>query len=420
MTSDRSPAAPQWAARAEALAGHATSKWAAGCAAVSLAAFLVAAAMLLTDALYWPGAEIFRLVASMFIGPLGLALSVVVLNHRSGRLSAPEALLTAAAAIPACGLAAAAAVSWSAGFTAADAGVALNWFEAAALPLLAAAVIAGTAALLPTINGVWSPRRSLASRTVQSLVLAAPAALALIIAFLIGSLFAPFAAVWLLVAALRAESAARPLSQVRPEPRPRTPLPAAAPSVEPATRFPASRGVHTAVAVMAAGTLLFGLLCVAFAVSGSTWSGLAADPTAAMNLGLAAGALNAVPLTVAAGMLLLPWLGSVIRWTVLLMCCGFLFEAAAQFAGAGHPWQWPLTLAGAVLLGCGIVLPFGRFVPGPALLRLGVMVGGGLAAAIVGVFIVAGAGFIAPLVSAVLLVWCFLPAARQRALPQPA
>ncbi|MBO0909699.1 hypothetical protein [Arthrobacter sunyaminii] len=395
MNPDRLSPAKTRAARADALAGRATYKWAAGCAAVSLAAFLLAAGILLTGALYWPGADLVRILASMFLGPLSLTLTAAALSYQSGRLSAPEALLTAAAAVPGWGLTAAAAISWSAGFTAADAGVPLNWFEAATLPILALALIAGTAALLPIVNTLWSPHRPLASRTTQSLLLAAPAALALVIAFMVGFLFAPFAAAGLLYVALRAESA---------DPRP----------MEPTTRLPDSRSVRTAVVVIAGGTLLVGLLCIGFALSGSTWSNLAEDSTAAMNLGLAAGALNAVPLTVAVGLMLLPRFGSVIRWTALLVSGAFLCEAASQFAGAGHPWQWPLTLSGAVLLGFGIALPAGKLVPGSSLLRLGVTVGVGFAGTVVGVFIVAGAGFIAPLVSAGLLVWCFLPQVRQR------
>ncbi|MCC3270851.1 hypothetical protein MUG94_01280 [Arthrobacter gengyunqii] len=429
MTSNRPSRAQTWAARADALAGRATYKWAAGCAAVSLAAFLLAAGILLTGALYWPGADIVRILASLFLGPLALTGSLVVLSHRSGRLSAPEALFTVAAAVPAWGLAATAAVSWSAGFTAADAGVPLSWFEAAALPLLALAVVAGAAALLPTVNSLWSPRRSLAYRSAQSLLLAAPAALALLVLFLVAYLLAPLAAAGLLFVALKEGSAERSLagypSKNPADPHPRGPWPtgrrpADARPAEPVTRFPTSRSSRTAVVVIAGGTLIFGLLCIVFAVSGSTWSDLATDSTAAMNLGLAAGALNAVVLTAAVGMVLLPRVGGVLHWTVLLVSGGLLSEAAAQFAGVGHPWQWPLTLIGGILLGFGFVLPLAQLVPGPPLLRLSAALGGGLAAAFIGVIVVSGAGFIAPLVSAALLVWCFWPQDRQPAVLRPA
>ncbi|MCC3267564.1 hypothetical protein [Arthrobacter gengyunqii] len=433
MTSNRPSRAQTWAARADALAGRATYKWAAGCAAVSLAAFLLAAGILLTGALYWPGTDIVRILASLFLGPLALTVSLVVQSHRSGRLSAPEALFTVAAAVPAWGLAATAAVSWSAGFNAADAGVPLSWFEAAALPLLALAVVAGAAALLPTVNSLWSPRRSLAYRSAQSLLLAAPGALALLVLVLVAYLLAPLAAAGLLFAALKEGSTERSPagypSKNPADPHPRGPLPTGkrpadarpvyARPAEPVTRFPTSRSSRTAVVVIAGGTLIFGLLCIVFAVSGSTWSDLAADSTAAMNLGLAAGALNAVVLTAAVGMVLLPRVGGVLRWTVLLVSGGLLSEAAAQFAGVGHPWQWPLTLIGGILLGFGFVLPLAQLVPGPPLLRLSAALGGGLAAAFIGVIVVSGAGFIAPLVSAALLVWCFWPQARQPAVLRP-
>lgn len=420
MNPDNLSSAAPPAFRTGALAGCATYKGAAGWAAVALAAFLLAAGILLTGALYWPGADAVRILAAMFLGPLGLTLSAVALSYQSGRLSAPEVRLTAAAAASAWGLAAAAGASWSAGFASADAGVPLTWFEAAAVPLLALALIAGTAALIPTVNTVWSPHRSQASRTARSLLLAPPAALALFLMFMVGFLFTPFAAAGLLFVALRAGNAEGSRNRSPLENRPRDPRPGDSQAMEPATGFPESRSVWTAVVVLAGGTLLMGVLCIVFALSGSAWSGLAADSTAAMNLGLAAGALNALPLTVAGGLILYPRFGGVIRWTVLLMAGAFLCEAGSQFAGAGHPWQWPLTLSGAVLLGFGLALPAARLIPGPRLVRIGGTVGAGFAGAAVGVIIVAGAGFIAPLVSAGLLVWCFLPQGRQPAALQPA
>lgn len=420
MNPDSLPSANPPAFRTGPLAGFATYKGAAGWAAVALAAFLLAAGIMLTGALYWPGADAVRILAAMFIGPLSLTLSAVALSYQSGRLSAPETLFTAAAAVPAWGLAAAAAASWSAGFASADAGVPLNWFEAATLPLLALALLAGTAALTPTVNTLWSPHLSLTSRTARNLLLAAPAALALFLMCMAGFLFAPFAAAGLLVVALRAGNPEGSRDSSPVVNRPLDPRPADPRAMEPATHFPESQRAWTAVVVLAGGTLLIGVLCTVFALSGSTWPGLAADSTAAMNLGLAAGALNAVPLTVAGGLILYPRFGGVIRWTVLLMSGAFLCEAASQFAGAGHPSQWPLTLAGAVMLGFGMALPVAKLVPGPPPVRIGGTVGAGFAGAVVGVFIVAGAGFIAPLVSAVLLVWCFLPQARQHSLLQPA
>ncbi|MET4060323.1 hypothetical protein ABIB35_001868 [Arthrobacter sp. UYP6] len=412
--------AQSWSRRAYGLGERATPLWAAVCAAVALAAFLVPLAILLTDALYWPGAESVRSAASMFIGPLGLSLAVVVLCHQSGRLSAPEALFTAVASIPAWGLAAATAASWSAGFEAADAGTDPGWFGAATLPLLAAAWVAGTTAFLPLMSFPGSLQRSRYVRGVQSVLLASPAALVLGIVFLVAVPLAPLAAAALLFVSLRAATLGRSAPEHRADGTPPDGPPPAFRPERLGQQETSPRRLRPAVAAIGAATLVLGLLCAGFALTGSTWSDLAEDSTAAMNLGLAAGALNAVPLTVALGMVLRPWFGGVIRWTVLLVSGGLLFEAAAQFAGVGHPWQWPLTLLGGLLLGFGLALPLARLIPGCPLLRVSVTLGTGLALAFIGVIAVAAAGFIAPLVSAALLFWCFLPPARQRSMLQPA
>ncbi|MFJ7751528.1 hypothetical protein ACIQXM_16420 [Arthrobacter sp. NPDC097144] len=421
MSLRQPPLAHVWSRRAYKLGEHATPEWAVACAAAALAAFLLSSALLMTDALYWPGAESVRVAASMFIGPLGLLLAVAVLWHQSGRMSAPAAAFTALAGIPACALAALTAGSWSAGFEAADAGTDPGWFGASTLFFFAAAWTAGTAALVPAVDDLRQLQGFPFLRGVLRVLLAALAAFVLGLVFLVAFPLAPLAATALLFVSLRAAKENQPAADRR---RPEVSFPDGAPSA-----LRQQRLVHvaapptlprTAVAVTAAGTLVLGLMCAGFALAGSDWSNLAEDSTAAMNLGLAAGALNAVPLTVAAGIVLQPRLGGVIRWTVLLVCGGLLAEAAAQFAGVGHPWQWPLTLTGGILLGFGFAVPLARFVPGSPPLRFSVTAGAGLALAFVGVIVVSGAGFIAPAASAALLVWCFRPPARQRAVVQPA
>lgn len=410
-----------WSRRAYSLGEHATPVWAAVCSAAALTAFLVSSALLMTNALYWPGAESVRVAASMFIGPLGLSLAVVVLWHQSGRMSAPAAAFTALAGIPAWALAAVTAGSWSAGFEAADAGTDPGWFGASTLLFFAAAWTAGTAALVPAVDDLWQLQRFRLLRGALRVLLAASAAFVLGLVFLVAFPLAPLAAAVLLFVSLRAAKENQPAADHR---KPGAPFPDGASSAfqqERLIQFESPpRHPSPAVAVIAAATLVLGLMCAGFALTGSDWSNLAEDSTAAMNLGLAAGALNAVPLTVAAGIVLRPRLGRVIRWTVLLMSGGLLAEAAAQFAGVGHPWQWPLTLTGGILLGFGFAVPLARLAPGSPLLRFSVTAGAGLALAFVGVIVVAGAGFIAPAASAALLVWCFLPPTRQRAVIQTA
>ena len=129
------------------------------------------------------------------------------------------------------------------------------------------------------------------------------------------------------------------------------------------------------------------------------------DSTHAMNLGLAAGALAAIPATIAAGIMLTPRFGAFMRWSALICCASLLLEAAAQLLGAGHATQWPLTLAAATLMGFALALPFGRLIPGRRSLRIGVTVMLGLAGSTIGLNLVTMAAFIAPLAAAALVVW---------------
>lgn len=390
-----------WERRAQRLGTSATDNWAAVCAAGSLAVYLAATALVLTNAFLWPGASMLHTVASAFLGPLLLTFAVLVLWFRSGRISAPTALFTAVAAVPALALAALALASWSAGFSLADAGIPFGWFESSFTLLAGAAWFSGAVALTGPVRALWEPRYA---RNTKVLLLAAAVALGFALIHLAAALAAPLAAAAVLVAALR--SAAR--SDGYPA---REPLPGP---------VPASGTLRTAVAAAGFVTLILGIGFAWFALSGSSWSSLAADSTAAMNLGLAAGALNAAPVAVAVGAVLLPRHGRIILASMALAVAGLLLEAGAQFAGAGNASQWPLTLAAGVCLGFALVLPFARFLPGAPALRTCATAGAGLAVSFLALNVVAAAGFLAPLVSAGLLIWCFTPPPARRPAVQPA
>lgn len=408
-----------WSQRAERLGGHAGPSWAPVCAAVALAAFLTSTALVMTGALLWPGAEVFQLIASVFLGPLALTFAVLVLWFRSGGISAPAALVTAVLTIPALALAALALASWSAGFAVADAGGVFTWFEASSLPLGGAAWIAGTAALSPPVSCLLRLRSDYA-RTAKIVLLAAVAALALGLLYVTVLPAGPLAAAAVLFLALRSgqdnegqdkggqdkeshgPDAHRTEGAVRGSNSQDLLHPVAA-RPEP---VPVSRAVRTSVAGIAAATLLIGLLSAWFALFGSGTS-LAGNSTEAMNLGLAAGALNAIPVVLALGMVLVPRFGRVLTGSAVLASAGLATESAAQLAGAGHPVQWPLTVAAGLLLGVALVLPFARLIPGSTAVRVCATAAAGLAAAFVGLNVVAAAGFIAPIVAGALLVWYF-------------
>ncbi|MDI3213468.1 hypothetical protein QK291_15660 [Arthrobacter sp. AL12] len=361
--------------------------------------YIGAAALLLGNATsLLPGAGFSRLVLAVFIGPLALALSAVVLLHRAGRLSAPAAMSSAAGAIPACGFAALTAASWWVGFEEADAGLGRSWFGSSTLLFLLLAWIAGTICLVAPVESVLGNRRSAPIRLVQSTVLAAPLALILGALTLMAPLFGALGAVVLLVIALRLSSANYPSA-------PRDTVRVAVRSSPPLAAATVARQGPAAARAAALVTITAGLGCALFALTGSTWAPMVRDATHAMNLGLAVGALAAIPATIAAGTVLIPRFGGVIRWSALLCSASLIVVAAAQFVGAGHPLQWPLVLAAATLMGFAVALPFGRLIPGGRALRMGVTGMLGFAGSIVGLSLVTMAAFIAPLAATALFAW---------------
>lgn len=414
--SDRGMARPSvqeaWSLRAHGLGERATPRWAAGFAATALIAYVGATALLLTNSIFLAGAGFARLVLAVFIGPLALALSAVILLHRAGRLSAPAALSTAASAVPACGFAALTAASWSVGFEEADAGLGRSWFGSSTLLFLILAWIAGTICLVAPVESVLSKRRALPIRLVRSTALAAPLALILVALTLMAQLIGTLGAVVLLVIALRPSRANYPSAR-------RDTVRAAARSSPPISAAAWTRRRAAPAGAAALVTITAGLGCSLFALTGSNWAPTVNDSTHAMNLGLAAGALAAIPATIAAGTVLTPRFGSVMRWSTLLCCASLIVVAAAQFLGAGHPNQWPLILAAATLMGFAAALPFGRLIPGGRTLRIGVTAMFGFAGLIVGLSLVTMAAFIAPLAATALLVWSMTRPSAQGKQPSP-
>jgi cytochrome c-type biogenesis protein CcmF len=250
-------------------------------------------------------------------------------------------------------------------------------------------------------------RRSLPFRLVQSIVLAAPVALILGALTLMAPMLGTLGAAVLLVVALRLGNANRPAAirqTVRATVQPSTP-----------TRAPVwSRWRGAAAGAASLMTLIVGLGCAVFALTGSNWAPMITDSTHAMNLGLAGGALAAIPVSLAGAMVLTPRFGSVMRWSALLCCVSLIVVAIAQLLGAGNPTQWPLILAAATLMGFAVALPFGRLVLGARPVRIGVTAVLGLAGSIIGLNLVMMAAFIAPLAAAALLVWSVIRLSAQR------
>ena len=374
---------------------RAAHRWAVGLAATSLTAFIASTAILLSDAELFPGADLLRFLLGTFFGPLAFALSVTVLLRKSGRLSASGALRSAAAAVPACGLAAVTVASLAVGVEESDAGARLGWFGSATLLFCIAAWVFGTLSLMAPLRSVT------AGGLPGTVALAAFFALVLGGLLLLAQLFGTLAAAVLLLVALHPGARAHRGAQGTPG-APANPWAAGArPAVGPASEEPRGRGAAAAACLV---SVVLGIGCAVFALSGSSWTSLAADATRAMNLGLAAGALAAIPAVIAAGVVLVPRLGAVMSWAAALLCAGLLMEAAAQLTGSGDPAQWPLTLAAALSAGFALSLSCGRLIPDGRFLRTGTTVLLGFAGVIPGLVLVTAAGFITPLAAAVLFV----------------
>ncbi|MCT9869134.1 hypothetical protein [Paenarthrobacter aurescens] len=363
--------------------------WAVGCAAVSVAAFIGALALLFSNAYYLPWAGPTHLILSGFVGPLAATISAVVLLRRAGRLPARVALFTSAGAVPAWALAVTTAASWSVRFDEADTGQGFGWFGSSMLVFMILGWIAGTVCLAVPFGSLLASQRSLPIRVLQAVLLAAPTALILGALMLMPPMVGALGSVVLLIVALRQEG---------PAPSQATAVVAGGPAVQLKLRT---------VAVAAFALLIVGLACAAFALTGSSWAPAVTDATHAMNLGLAFGAFAGIPVLMLAGRVLASRLGTTTPWAILLGCAGLATEGAAQLLGAGHPSQWPVVVAAAALMGFAIALPFGRLVAGGVYARIGVIMVVGLAASSVGLPLVAVSAFLAPLGSGILLVWAW-------------
>ncbi len=414
--------AEAWSIRSHGLGERATNRWAVAASAVSLAAFAVATGILLSDALQLPGAGIVRTLLAVFVGPLALSLAAVIMLHWRGVVAAEPSLWMAAFAAPAWALAAVAAASWSMAFGEADAGTGRTWFGTnTALFILLAWLLGAVGLVVPLL---LLPRKGLPApvRWLLACVIALVFTMLLGMLAVAGQMLGAVAAAVVLVLALLAGKAAgmKPRPADAPvlatsQPLPVSPSKAAfrapIPPVRPTT------GRVAACAAAALFSLVAGLGCAAFSLTGSIWAPGVEDSTHAMNLGLAAGAVAGIPAAAAAGAVLVPRFGAVMRISALLLCLGLAVVAAAQFAGAGHELQWPLMLLAALMAGFAFALPISRIVTDklPACMSLSAALG--LAAAVPALMAAAAAAFIMPVVATVLAV-LLLPRLTGRG-PQP-
>ncbi|RUR03231.1 hypothetical protein [Labedella endophytica] len=373
-----------------------------GAATAGAAAYLFAAVELASIGLGWLASALLLLIV-----PIGLVVSVSALlrsTHRVGPRSALAAILFGA---PSSGAAFVAAVLWSVGFEAADAGRPTS--EAENLLLLGCVVVAWVLGAAT----IWVLSRPLVGRGVLATVggLAAAVVSTPIIGFalfspLTGIVFAAGAVVLALVAGRT--TTARTTTGQADAPRVQAPPdvpPASLPGYVMGTAPLASgfRGTPLLTAALAAG-----LVAVVVALTGSLWLP-ALDGTEAMNLGLGLGSLAAaVTVGVAALALVrsgaLPWPGAVAA------VLGPVVTGGGQLvAGMTGIDPWTFWMIGSALVGVAVATLVARFVRRryPATGRIAAVASGVLAglgyAVIPGIVVTAYLPFIAPIVAGILV-----------------
>ncbi|PRB44979.1 hypothetical protein CQ020_01885 [Arthrobacter sp. MYb23] len=369
----------------------ATRGWAVGLAATSLLAFLGGMALFFSNTFHLPWTGPARIILTGFVGPLAASLSAVVLLRLAKRVPAGHALFVAVTAVPAWALAATTAASWSVRFDEADMNQGFSWFGSSMLLFMIPGWMAGTACLAVPLYSLLASRRSLPIRVTQAVLLALPMSLMLGALMVMPPMAGTLGAMVLLIVALRQG------------------MPAVRPSVG-SSRVVPRQVVAPNLRIVggaALALLVVGLACAVFAVTGSSWAPMVTDSTHAMNLGLAYGAFASIPLLLLAGRALAARLGPTMPWPVLLGCSAMGVQGFAQLLGAGHVLQWNGILIAATLMGFAIALPLGRWVAGGRFTRIAVVALMGLAASVLGLPLVMMSTFLAPIGSAVLLVWAW-------------
>ncbi|HCS61702.1 MAG TPA: hypothetical protein DIW46_09955 [Microbacterium sp.] len=264
-----------------------------------------------------------------FLAPLLLSYAVLCLLRDSRMILPGRAVTVFACVLPAWALAATAAVSWSVGFEEADTGGIASPFALAFAPLFASAwaLGAGTVFLLT---------HALLRKVPRSARWAGAASAAVVTPPLLGvALISPMTTAVLGLALLFVCAFQRGPIRTRPRSVPRAVTPATA----------------RRVTIVAGTTLAISVVCAAFALTGSTWTA-GIDSTRAMQLGLCAGQLCAIPL-----MFCLAWIRQdrrpttpVYRWfpvvTLALGLSLIALDTIIGFTPSGlFPWPGLVVIA---------------------------------------------------------------------------
>lgn len=318
-----------------------------------------------------------------FLSPLLLTFTALCLLRHSRIIVPQRAVTVFACAIPAWALAAATAVSWSVGFDEADAGGIASPFALAFLPLLAAAWTFGAGAVFLVVDAMLR-RVPYGARwaTAGTAALVTPPAVGV-------AMMSPVTAALVGLGLLF-------LCGFRQ--RPGLTPPRAAP-------LPVTLAVRRRVVVFAMITLVISSLSVAFALTGVSWS-TGIDATRAMQVGLCAGQLCAIPLLFCSG-----WIQqdrrpapTVRRWfPVVTLAVGLSLTALDTMTGftqSGHlPWPGLTVIA----IGLSSVVFQMLRTTGP--IRVILAVATGLALLVPVWLAIVMLGFSVPIAATIMMIW---------------
>lgn len=384
-----------WSIRSHGLAERATP---AAIAVVSGIALMLSAIPLVRlwlgtyDTTLWMLALTF---GAQYAGALAASIAAGALLLRTGFISAEQALLAAAAAIPAWTFGALMAASWSVGFDEADAGTGMSWFGSATLLFAFLAWFFGILALLPLTLAAFRHLSLHSVRWALGITLGAIGALAVGIMCLL-----PAGSILISAAALLVAGRLIPSTPRAPRSHPS----------RPETRTPLTPRHRRQLAVVAAASAIIGLGCVAFALTGSLWGIGALDATDTMRVGILVGSLASTITVAASAVALFARVGPPVVAAAAALTAALVMVALSYALRDGDPKGWMLLILAAVATGLAGGFLFTPLLPARWWLRALLVAGIGAAiAATVGILGIIMATFISPVVAIVLAVMMARP-----------
>lgn len=318
-----------------------------------------------------------------FLAPLLLSFAALCLLRHSRIILPGRAVTALACAVPAWLLAAVAAVSWSVRFDEADTGGITSPFALSFPALFTAAWIVGGGAVFVVTHAILRklPRGARWAATGVAALLTPPVLGVAVISPMTTTLAC---LILLFLCGVKVQPGRSP---ARAYPRPTT------------------RAIRRRVAIFSVITLIASVVSVAFALTGGSWSA-GIDSTTAMQLGLGAGQLSAIPLLFCMGWILqnrrpMP---ATHRWLpVVMLALGLaitVLDTVLGFSSSGGiPWP------GIVLITTGLAIATFQMLRMTGGVRVILAVATGLALLFPAWVAVVMIGFSVPIVATIMMIW---------------